>query len=179
MSDELLHCIRYSKKSFPPYRFIPGQNPHPTENPQGHSFGVSSGKVVDIDPHLWFVNETYLFGVDLYNHGYWWEAHESWEILWKQSKKDYVTRNFFQGLIKVSGAMLKWYQNKPVGVELLYSGGIEHLKETCHEYETFMGVDLMRHIAKLHEHFIVVISQPEDKTNFYKLYPYLELEGRL
>lgn len=33
------HYHRYSQRPFPPYRFILGENLHPTEDPQGYSYG--------------------------------------------------------------------------------------------------------------------------------------------
>lgn len=177
MTDLSLNHIRYSAQAFPAYRFIPGENPHPTESPQGHSFDAPSPPKVEVIADLWFVNETYLYGVDLYNHGFWWEAHEAWEALWRASKKDMYSKEFIQGLIKISGAMLKWYQKKSVGMEYLYSGGIEHLKKVCSKYEVYMGLDLMDHIAKLHEHFIMVMA-PDDRVTFYKNFPYIQLEAK-
>jgi len=30
---------RYSSQDFPPYRYVPGLHPHPTNSPEGHSYG--------------------------------------------------------------------------------------------------------------------------------------------
>jgi predicted metal-dependent hydrolase len=50
--------------------------------------------------------EDYAFGVDLYNHGYFWEAHEAWEGLWREAD-DPARRAFLQGLILCAAAALK------------------------------------------------------------------------
>ena len=100
-------CPRYTQIKFPPYRFIPGENPHPTENPRGHSYGK---KELDdtrlFVPEDWSKNEQCLFGIDLYNYGYWWESHEAFEALWRITPHGHVSRDYLQGLIKISGAFL-------------------------------------------------------------------------
>src|SRR3989338_7998386 len=74
--DTMNGCPRYTQIKFPPYRFIPGENPHPTENPCGHSYGKKGLDIGLFVPADWRKNEQYLFGIDLYNYGYWWESHE-------------------------------------------------------------------------------------------------------
>ena len=34
------------------------------------------------DPEQWHLCRPYLYGIDLFNDGYYWEAHEVWEGLW-------------------------------------------------------------------------------------------------
>jgi hypothetical protein len=33
-------------------------------------------------PEDWRSCDLYLYGIDLFNHGYWWEAHEALEDVW-------------------------------------------------------------------------------------------------
>jgi len=49
----------------------------------------------------------YLWGVDLYNHHCFWEAHEEWEELWKAARDTGTARYFLQGLIQCAAASLK------------------------------------------------------------------------
>ena len=94
------------QKPFPPYRHIPGVTPHPIRDPRGHSYGVEEVHDAEpLPPEFWRQNEDYLYGVDLYNFAYWWEAHEAWEGLWHQAEGTY--RLFLQGLIQVSAAFIK------------------------------------------------------------------------
>jgi Domain of unknown function (DUF309) len=46
------------------------------------------------------------WGIDLYNAGYFWEAHESWEALWRV-ETDAAIRERLQGLILAAAACLK------------------------------------------------------------------------
>lgn len=60
-------------------------------------------------------------GADLYNAGYYWNAHEAWEEVWLEA--DRGLRNFYQGLIQVSAAFVHITNNRyPGGVRLLSSG---------------------------------------------------------
>jgi len=172
--DEYYH--RYSQRAFPPYRFVLGENPHPTEDPQGHSYGQSAEDPGIVKLDKWYENETYLFGVDLYNYAFWWESHEAFESLWKKVPKDGLTSNFLQGLIKTSAAFLKWHLKKQRGCETLYSGGIVHLQKVLDNSTEYMGLNLMNHIAKVSIHFREVIAEPNQWPDPFIDYPFIVLE---
>lgn len=46
-----------------------------------------------------------LEGINLYNQGLYWEAHEAWEFIWHTKKGR--ERAFYQAMIHVAAAMLK------------------------------------------------------------------------
>jgi hypothetical protein len=52
-------------------------------------------------------DEDFRFGVDLFNHGYPWEAHEAWEPLWFAAPRDRAERALLQGLIHAAAAVVK------------------------------------------------------------------------
>ena len=52
-------------------------------------------------------SEDYLYGIDLYNWTYWWEAHEIFEGFWHAYGRDTPAGNFFQALIHRAAAHLK------------------------------------------------------------------------
>ena len=66
------------EKSFPPYAYLPGRQPHPVRDPAGHSYHVEPMPVAAEAP---LGSDVFLWGLDLFNHGYYWEAHEAWEGL--------------------------------------------------------------------------------------------------
>ncbi len=167
---------RCCQKPFPPYRFVPGLNPHPTEDPKGHSFGKKLGAPDSIDPLEWEGNELYLYGVDLYNHFYWWEAHEAWESLWGAAPAGSTTNKFFQGLIKISAAFLKWHMKERRGVQAHFEGGTILLRNVRKRHRIFMGIDLEIHINKLTEHFTPLLSQPSKWPDPILNYPFIELK---
>ena len=146
---------RYAdRRDFPPYAFLPGgSEPHPTQHPEGHSFTTEAEPPADyLEPDLWQENEDYLFGVDLYNHGYLWEAHEVWEGLWHAAKHDAVQADLLQGLIQCAAAALKVPMEQPGGLEKLARVGTERLEGVArrggHKY---MGIDLLDFVGAFRE----------------------------
>lgn len=122
--------MRYlAGRGFPRYAFLPGRDPHPTRDPHGHSFGLPAEPCPFLPPARWRESTPYLWGVDLYNHGYLWEAHEAWEGLWHASKADRVQALYLQGLIQCAAAWLKVPMGQPRGVERLSALAIEKLGE--------------------------------------------------
>lgn len=98
--------MRYSRQPFPPYRYVPGRSPHPTRDPQGHSFLLSVSPRA-LSPETWRTCEQYLYAIDLFNHGYWWEAHEALEPFWRAAGRDSEAGRFLQGVIQLAAALLK------------------------------------------------------------------------
>jgi hypothetical protein len=97
------------QKNFPPYAYLPGKKPHPVRDPTGHSYHVehipvAAGPSLDSDAFLW--------GLDLFNHGYYWEAHEAWEGLWQVVDRDGPLRMLLKGLILLSAAGIKIREGK-------------------------------------------------------------------
>ncbi len=67
---------------FRPTVTFPAKTPHPTRDPEGHSYGLPDLSLPDLNHENWRKSEDYLFGIDLFNEGYWWECHEVLEGLW-------------------------------------------------------------------------------------------------
>ena len=134
-------------RPFPPYRFVPGLNPHPVSHPQGHSFrgGAHEPPPARLDIPRWRESEEYLYGCDLYNFAYWWEAHEAWEGLWHLTTKSDSLGLFLQGLIQLSASQLKRHMGEPVGTEKLATLGLDKLALVAAAVkpgERFLGVDI-------------------------------------
>src|SRR5688572_31369870 len=82
-------------------------------------------------------DELLQLGVDLYNAGHYWNAHEAWEEVWLESERG--MRGFYQGMIQISAAFVHVTRNRyPGGVKLL-GEGIEKLEKYP---AAFMGVEL-------------------------------------
>lgn len=88
----------------PPYAYLPGRFPHPTRDRGGHGNPVPAGPVVCPAPLAWRDDVVYLRGVDLFNHGYYWEAHEAWEALWHACGRRGEVAELLRGLILLAGA---------------------------------------------------------------------------
>ena len=143
----ILSTKRYSSRSFPGYRFTPGRDPHPTASPHGHSYrapGTPEERVDCPPPERWGSCEEYLYGCDLYNHGYWWEAHEAWEALWHVPEKGSVQKRFLQGIIQVAACHLKLLLGRRDGVVRLRASSQEHLRAAIQGIGglRYMGLDV-------------------------------------
>lgn len=105
----------------PPYRYVPGgTHPHPVTSPDGHFHGRVFEAPEPTSPLAWMVNPLWLYGVDLFNQRYFWEAHEVWEPLWRALDKAEPPGAFVQGLMQCSAAMLKVHIENLDGVLALW-----------------------------------------------------------
>jgi len=108
---------RYCRsRPLPPYSYVPGLAPHPTSDPRGHSFGLNEPSPPPLTQFAFRDNASYLYGIDLFNHGYYWEAHEAWESLWHAAGRSGPTADFLKGLIKLAAAGVKLREGRPAGV---------------------------------------------------------------
>jgi hypothetical protein len=153
-----LAASRYTDRPFPAYAFQPGRTPHPITDPKGHSYRPPGSppppKAVFRDPEHWRESPEYLFGCDLYNHGYWWEAHEAWEGLWQLTDKSHVQGRFLKGLIQVAAAHLKLAVGKSRAACRLQAKADAHLRFVLDQTAsgTFMGLRLDRWIEAVDEY---------------------------
>ena len=131
--------MRYSQRPFPAYRFIPGQSPHPRRDALGHSYSQPEPTCRNVPAERWFESEDYLFAVDLYNHGYWWESHEVLEALWHAAGHATPEGEFYRALIQFDAACLKRAVGKNAPAQRLLQRGLERLSKFPRQY---MGVNV-------------------------------------
>ena len=86
-------------------------------DPQGHSFGRPHSVPAAFDPEQPRTSVEFLFAIDLFNAGFYWEAHEGWEGLWIAAGRTGVQADFIKGLIKLAAAGVKAREGQRVGVE--------------------------------------------------------------
>ena len=130
---------RYTDRPFPSYRYVPGKAPHPTRDPDGHSYQKPVEKPVTFDTGRWQTCEEYLYGIDLFNHGYWWEAHEALEAVWIAAGRQTETGLFIQGLIQIAVAHLKMYQGFIDVAKRMATDGLDKMKPVN---GVFLGIDV-------------------------------------
>ena len=105
------------ERSLPPYSYVPGlPTPHPTRDPRGHSFGRPESRPQPLADSSYADNATYRYAIDLFNHGFYWEAHEEWESLWHAAGRSGTTADFLKGLIKLAAAGVKAREGRAAGV---------------------------------------------------------------
>lgn len=97
------------EKSFPSYAYLPGRQPHPVRDPAGHSY---HSEAMPLAAEVSLESDIFLSGLDLFNHGYYWEAHEAWEGLWQVADRGAPLRTLFKGLILLSAAGVKIREGK-------------------------------------------------------------------
>jgi hypothetical protein len=68
-----------------------------------------------LDPGRWIESDEYRYGVDLFNHGFYWEAHESWESLWLAAGRRGPTGIWLKALIKLAAALVKLREGSAIG----------------------------------------------------------------
>lgn len=109
-SDEL-----DSLTKFPAYTHIPSVTPHPINNPRGHSFQLSH---IPCETPQWTTlpnHRHFQCGLELFNAGYYWEAHESWEGVWNAAGRQGLVADYVKGLIKIAAAGVKLWEGSSDG----------------------------------------------------------------
>jgi predicted metal-dependent hydrolase len=104
------------EQPFPPYSYVTGHFPHPFRDPRGHGFGHEPQPVGAVRPDQWASSRDYLAAIDLFNHGYYWEAHEAWEGVWHAAGRSGTLADFLKGLIKLAAAAVKAREGRAEGV---------------------------------------------------------------
>ncbi len=74
-------------------------------------------------------DDDFLYGIDLFNAAYWWEAHVYFERLWAASASD-DDREFLQGLIQLAAALVKQREGSAAGEAKLTTSALEKLRHT-------------------------------------------------
>src|SRR5262249_909136 len=99
-----------------PYAYVPGGPwPHPTRSPDGHRLGERQLPAPLIVDDAWESSAAYLRGVELFNAGYYWEAHEGGEALWLGHGRRGPTAQVLQALIKLAAAGVKVREGRSSG----------------------------------------------------------------
>lgn len=69
----------------------------------------------------WENNLLYLLGIQLYNHGYYWECHEALEYVWNEWGRKNKRAKLLQGFIQLAAMFLKLKKNDLKSAKLLQS----------------------------------------------------------
>ena len=143
----------------PPYSYVPGKFPHPLRDPEGHSFGHSPPPLVLPAADEGRNCREFLRGIELFDHGYYWEAHESWEAVWNALGRRGREADFVKGLIKLAAAGVKAREGRPEGVarharraaELLRTVAVDADDSKSHSFWGMSLAELIRAAEKLRE----------------------------
>jgi uncharacterized protein len=114
--------------NLPAYTYIPGHWPHPFKDAEGHSYGREPATPQNLDLNQWEPCEPYLRGIELFNAGYYWEAHEEWEGVWNLMGRHSLEGQHLQGLIKVAAAAIKIRQGHAKPARSLLTQAAKHFE---------------------------------------------------
>ena len=156
----------------PPYTYIPGKTPHPISDPRGHSYQVESEESLTLE-------EEFQNGSRLFNHGYYWEAHEAWEAVWIKLGRSGPTADFVKSLIKFAACGVKCLEGNEVGAQRHLTRAIElidSIRDCEDRVQTFdMATEkLVKMLNDISEnlpiqHPDVAVSQPQVRPIFAPL----------
>jgi hypothetical protein len=117
---------------------VPGRTQRPERSVQTGRIQPSEERDLAISD-TWSRNGSYLYGIDLYNFGYWWECHEIFEELWHLAGRKTPPARFLQALIQIAAGNLKRLLGSHDAAQNLWRrgvGGLEPFKP-C-----YMGIDI-------------------------------------
>lgn len=127
------------ERPFPSYSYVPGRFPHPLSDPAGHSFGQVAEKCEPLTSENAVGHEEYLWGIQLFNHGYYWEAHETWEQVWHACGQKGPAADYLKGLIKLAAAGVKTREGRPEGVARHASRALELFRQVQGSFPVATG----------------------------------------
>lgn len=167
---------RYTAIALPSYRFVPGIQPHPTADARGHSYDRPQRfPAAPVDGRRWRESPGYLYGCDLYNRGFWWEAHEAWETIWHLADHGGPERAVLQALIQLANCHLKLYMERVNAVmRLQRSAGAHFDRAVGLVAPPFLGLDPAGFRARAAAYFHEVTARPRPAHDPLR-YPYVVL----
>jgi len=136
-------------RAFPPYSFIGRGHgfPHPRNEPGGHARDLPEPEAEPLDLEAPHQCVEHLWGIDLFHHGYYWEAHEAWESVWFACGRRGDAAELLRGLILLAAAGVKARQGRPSGVRRLALGARRRFETLLATRRRAGGLDL-EHLAR-------------------------------
>ncbi len=116
---------------------MPGLDPHPLKDPRGHRAPPPS------PPDRW------RYGLDLFDHGYLWEAHEVLEQMWKALPVRSPERDLAQAIILAAASLLRAHLGDDRSASALCARAVALLVRVSPATARAHGVDAVRLVADL------------------------------
>jgi hypothetical protein len=93
-----------SPLALPAHAHIPGTGTEPDWPPLEAAKALAADTTTDQN---WRCNQAYIHGFALLRGGFYWEAHEVWEVVWLNSAPNGLERRQLRALIQIANANLK------------------------------------------------------------------------
>lgn len=116
----------------------------------------------------------YLAGLRLYYLGRYWDSHEEWEEIWRESRG--AERHFYQGLIQLDAALIHTGRGHWGGVANLLARSLGHL-EQCPDRLLGMDVSHLREQLRAYRQEILALKEGRKSAFEESLRPELAVEG--
>ena len=111
----------------PLYAWIPGgPHPHPRRDPAGAAFDKSEPAGHALTHLSAEENHAFRRGFELFDAGYYWEAHEHWEAVWQRTDRKSDESALLSGLIKLAAAGVKARQGQTAGTAKHLDGALRY-----------------------------------------------------
>jgi hypothetical protein len=107
-------------------RHIPASGSTPDRAPLDAVKALTPPRVSE---ETWHDAPAYAYGLRLYAHGFFWEAHEGWEAVWVATAPNSQERYLLAGLIQLANACLKLEMAQPKAALRLLKAACDHLGE--------------------------------------------------
>ena len=89
-------------------------------------------------------------GIDLFNEGHYWHAHEAWEEAWTPDRHG-PDRGFWKGLIQIAAGCLHCTRHNARGARSKWTGGTGYLRPYLPRHHGVELAPLVRRVDELLE----------------------------
>ena len=148
---------RWTGIPFPSYRYVPGVTPR---HAHGDRYEQSGDVHRPWSPEEWGTLERYLYGIDLYNNGFFWESHEALEDLWKSAERGSIQGRFVQGIIQIAAANLHRHMGRRASSLRQAEKGLTNLGAALGEGPVYMGISIAEFSNRVRAYLSGKASKP-------------------
>lgn len=103
LSTDIVRICHLDRR-LPAYAHVPGKN---ERHPDAYFETITSAVSKELTIQELSQSVAFLFGFELFESEYYWEAHEVWEAVWLALPKGCDERRFVQALIQTANGYLK------------------------------------------------------------------------
>lgn len=112
----------------PPHAHVPGRN---ARHAEGRWDDVRATAEPGMDAGALAASPAFAAGMDFFENGFFWEAHEVWEAVWMACPPNSAEHRFVQALIQLANAELKLAMDRPKAAQRLCGIAATHLSEAA------------------------------------------------
>ncbi|HEY4914039.1 MAG TPA: DUF309 domain-containing protein [Candidatus Dormibacteraeota bacterium] len=87
-------------------------------------------------------------GIDLFNSGRYWDAHEAWELVWMPDRKG-LDAGFYKGLIQIAAGCLHYTRHNRRGAVNKWRSGADYLRPYPPDHQGVLVAPLVDSVDEL------------------------------